>query len=186
MTGLFFGSFNPIHNGHLQIARYLLNQKLCDEIWFIISPQNPFKQNSSLLDETQRLKITETALKNEPGMKACNVEFSLPRPSYTIDTLRYISQQYPHSSFALIIGEDNLRDFHLWRDYPSIYQHYKILVYPRPGITATPISYPNITRVDAPLTSISSTEIRQRIQQGRNISNFVPENVLNLILKSYT
>lgn len=185
MTGLFFGSFNPIHCGHLQIASYLLNHGLCDRIWFIVSPQNPFKKDASLLPEKERFRIVETAISGDPRMKASDIEFTLPRPSYTVDTLQKLSATFPDRNFSLIIGADNLKDFHRWKDYPSIAARYKIFVYPRPGIDLTGIHYPNVTFIEAPLFSVSSTEIREKIRNRTDISPFVPASALDLILRSY-
>lgn len=186
MTGLFFGSFNPIHNGHLEIATYLLDQHFCKDIWFIISPRNPFKPENSLLDENKRLKIVEKAIRFDPRMCASDVEFSLPKPSYTIDTLRKLNETYPDRKFALIIGADNLLSLHLWKKYQTILEKYTIFVYPRPGIDISGFSYPSVVLVNAPLTDISSTEIRQRIQRKEDITNFVPREVQNLIIRNYT
>ena len=134
VVGLFFGSFNPIHNGHVGIARYLLEKKLCEEVWFVISPCNPFKVDRFLLPETDRLAIVSAAIGGIPGMKACDVEFSMSKPSYTVDTLRVLFDRYPGRRFALIIGGDNVPDFPKWKDYHWIEAHCSIFVYPRPGM----------------------------------------------------
>ena len=186
MTGLFFGSFNPIHNGHLNIAEYILQQQYCEEIWFIISPQNPFKQEIHLLEENLRLKMVEAALNAHPQLKACNIEFNMPRPSYTIETLQKLSNLYPDKKFALIIGEDNLKNFHLWREYERIAATYLIYVYPRPSVHTTNIYFPNLVRIKAPLSKISSTEIRQMIREGKDISALVPSAALKLIETYYS
>lgn len=185
MVGLFFGSFNPIHLGHLGIARYLLDHSFCREIWFVVSPRNPFKQDLELLPEQKRFAIVQMALAAEPRMKACDVELTMPKPSFTIDTLHVLSGRYPGQRFALIIGGDNLRDFHLWRDYQAIAANYKIWVYPRPDIDVTGISYENTQLVDAPLCRISSTQIRQMICRGENIGSYVPHMAEELIINSY-
>lgn len=185
MTGLFFGSFNPIHNGHLDIAGYILDKGLCDEIYFVVSPRNPLKLDDSLLDENKRLEIVSAAIAHDRRMKACDIEFSMPKPSYTIDTLNKLSSFYPQSEFALIIGGDNLRDFHLWKDYREIAARYKIIVYPRPGVETHSPDFPDIEFVNAPLSGISSTEIRKKIQNGEDIANFVPGCVLNPIFRYY-
>lgn len=190
MIGLFFGSFNPIHKGHLAIARYLLDNGYCREVWFVVSPMNPFKQDNSLLEESERLRIVRMAIAADSRMKACDVEFGMPKPSYTIDTLRKLSTGYKNGitgepGFALIIGGDNLRDFHLWKDYREIAEHYRILVYPRPGIDVSAIHFPNVTLVEAPLFSVSSTEIREKVRRGEDISAFIPENTLKAVLGAY-
>lgn len=186
MTGLFFGSFNPVHNGHLAIARYLLDQGFCREVWFVVSPQNPLKQNRDLLDENERLEIIRRAIAGEPGMKVCDVEFGMPRPSYTWNTLRVLEKEYPEKSFALVIGGDNLRNFHLWRNYKEILSHYRVLVYPRPGVEVPPSVPAPVTLVDAPLASVSSTEIRAKIDSGEDISADVPAPAFPLIMQYYS
>lgn len=185
MTGLFFGSFNPIHNGHLAIARYLLDNSYCREIWFVVSPQNPLKQDKSLLEEEKRLEIVKAAIGGDSRMATCDIEFTMPRPSYTIDTLRKLENNNPGRQFALIIGGDNLRDFHLWRNYDMIARCYRILVYPRPGIIVPQPDWENVILVDAPLADISSTEIRERIQAGEDVSFYVPPKASDLIEKYY-
>lgn len=185
MIGLFFGSFNPIHLGHMRIARYLLDHSLCRDIWFVVSPQNPFKQDLELLPEQKRLEIVRMAVAGEPGMKACDIELTMPKPSFTVDTLRVLSSRYPGEQFALIIGGDNLKNFHLWRDYRTIAANYKIWVYPRPGVEIAGISYENTRLVDAPLLGISSTQLRQMICRGEDISSHVPCGVEELIVNSY-
>lgn len=185
MVGLFFGSFNPIHNGHLKIAAYILQQQYCEEIWFIISPQNPFKQEIQLLEENLRLKIVEAALMTYPQMKACNIEFNMPRPSYTIDTLQKLSSLYPDKKFALVIGEDNLKNFHLWKNHELIAATYPLYVYPRPYVHTTHIDFPHLVRIKAPLTKISSTGIRQMIREGKDIRALVPPAAFKLIQTYY-
>lgn len=185
MTGLFFGSFNPIHNGHLEIASYLLDHRLCDTIYFVVSPQNPFKEDSSLLEENKRLELVEKAIAGDPRMKASDIEFSMPRPSYTIDTLRRFSAVCPDTPLALIIGEDNLRSFHLWKDYTFIADHYNIFVYPRSGTPTFSSPYPHVTLLKAPLFPLSSTEIRHKVQKGEDITNFVPKCIASLVLRYY-
>ena len=177
MTGLFFGSFNPVHNGHLAIARYLLEKGFCREVWFVVSPQNPLKQNAELLDENKRLEILR---------KVCDAEFRLPRPSYTWNTLQVLKKEYPEKSFALVIGGDNLRNFHLWRNYKEILNHYRIFVYPRPGVEVPGTIPEGVTLVNAPLAAVSSTEIRAKIGAGEDILDNVPAKVYPLIMKYYS
>ena len=143
VTALFFGSFNPIHNGHVGIARYLLDNKLCDEVWFVISPCNPFKINRFLLLEADRLRIVEAAIADDPRMRACDIEFTMPKPSYTVDTLHLLFEKYPGREFVLVIGGDNVENFTKWKDYRWIVQHCPIFVYPRLGIDA--VSYTHLT-----------------------------------------
>jgi len=185
VVGLFFGSFNPIHNGHVGIARYLLEKKLCEEVWFVISPCNPFKVDRFLLPETDRLAIVSAAIGGIPGMKACDVEFSMSKPSYTVDTLRVLFDRYPGRRFALIIGGDNVPDFPKWKDYHWIEAHCSIFVYPRPGMVNSEES-PSMTFIDAPLFPLSATEIREMIRKGDDISSLVPNEALSLIWKLYS
>lgn len=192
MIGLFFGSFNPIHNGHLAIARYLIDNGYCEEVWFVVSPMNPFKQDRSLLEESRRLDIVRAAIAGEPCMKACDIEFGMPRPSYTVDTLCKLSEEYKDkikqgekTGFALIIGGDNLRDFHLWKDYQKIAANHRIFVYPRPGIDVSGVNFPNVVLVQAPLFPVSSTEIREKVRKGEDIAPFVAEGTLTAICEAY-
>ena len=185
VVGLFFGSFNPIHNGHVGIARYLLEKKLCEEVWFVISPCNPFKVDRFLLPETDRLAIVSAAIGGIPGMKACDVEFSMSKPSYTVDTLRVLFDRYPGRRFALIIGGDNVPDFPKWKDYHWIEAHCSIFVYPRPGMVNSEES-PSMTFIDAPLFPLSATEIREMIRKGDDLPNLVPRESLSLIWKLYS
>lgn len=186
VIGLFFGSFNPIHNGHVGIARYLLEKKLCAEVWFVVSPCNPFKVDHFLLPETDRLAIVSAGIGRIPGMKACDVEFSMPKPSYTVDTLRVLFDRYPGQQFALIIGGDNVPDFSKWKDYHWIETHCSIFVYPRPGMVTSVEKFASMTLIDAPLFPLSATEIRKMIRKGDDISSLVPSEALSLILKLYS
>lgn len=186
MTGLFFGSFNPVHNGHLAIARYLLDKGFCQKIWFVVSPQNPLKQNKDLLDENKRLEIMRTAIAEEPDMEVCDIEFRMPRPSYTWNTLQALEKEYPEKSFTLVIGGDNLRDFHLWKNNQEILRCYRVLVYPRPGVGVTGIVPEGVTLVNAPLADISSTEIRAKIEAGEDVAAYVPVKAYPLIMKYYS
>lgn len=185
MTGLFFGSFNPVHNGHLQIASYILKKGLCKDLFFILSPQNPFKQNGDLLEDKKRLEILEAALSGLPCMQACDIEMEMPLPSYTIDTLTKLTELYPARKFALIIGADNLPSFHLWKNYRSILEHWPIFVYPRPETDIRTFTRPGMIPVDAPLFPVSSTDIRQKIRKGEDIRTLVPSRALGLILQYY-
>lgn len=185
MIGLFFGSFNPIHNGHLAIARYLLEESYCSAVWFVVSPHNPLKEQKELLDEEKRLQIVHEAIMSDSRMHTCDIEFGMPRPSYTFETLQLLEQKYPHEEFALIIGGDNLRDFCFWKNYQMIAENYPILVYPRPDILISGSEWENVKLVDAPLSDISSTEIRQKIRQEEDITEYVPENVVHLIYRYY-
>ncbi len=185
LTGLFFGSFNPLHNGHLAIARCLLEKGCCQEIWFVISPQNPWKKDLTLLPEQLRLEIVQTAVAGESCMSACDIEFSMHRPSYTYLTLEALTRQYPGKNFALIMGEDNLERFHLWRNYEEILARYPIFVYPRPGFESKATPYDTVKLVAAPLWTVSSSEVRQKVREGKDISADVPSSVVDLVEKYY-
>lgn len=186
MTGLFFGSFNPIHNGHLKIAQYLLDNGYCRRVWFVVSPHNPLKDDRSLLDGQKRLEIVKAAIRDDERMQACDIEFGLPKPSYTYDTLQLLEKQWPEEEFALIIGEDNLRDFHKWRNAKEIAENYRIWVYPRKGDAASGLMRGDLFLAEAPLADVSSTEIREMLAEGRDISSCVPQPALCLILNYYS
>lgn len=185
VTALFFGSFNPIHNGHVGIARYLLDNKLCDEVWFVISPCNPFKINRFLLPEANRLRIVEAAIADDPRMRACDIEFTMPKPSYTVDTLHLLFEKYPGREFVLVIGGDNVENFTKWKDYRWIVQHCPIFVYPRLGIDETVGQFPGMRMIDAPLFPLSATEIREMIIQKKDITGLVPDAILSLVKEFY-
>ena len=177
--GLFGGSFNPIHNGHVRLAKALLQEAGLDEVWFMVSPQNPFKQNQQLLDDNKRFRLVQIALKDEPHLKACNFEFNLPKPSYTWNTLQALQKAYPDDQFTILIGGDNWAAFDKWYRYEDILQRYPIVVYPREGseVTGFEFQVPNIKIVKTPLINISSTQIRQRIQAGKSVRGLVPTGV---------
>ena len=177
--GLFGGSFNPIHNGHVRLAKALLQEAGLDEVWFMVSPQNPFKQNQQLLDDNKRFRLVQIALKDEPHLKACDFEFNLPKPSYTWNTLQALQEAYPNDQFTILIGGDNWAAFDKWYRYEDILHHYPIVVYPREGseITGFEFQVPNIKIVKTPLINISSTQIRQRIQAGKSVRGLVPTGV---------
>lgn len=177
-VGLYFGSFNPIHYGHLIVANHILMNSDLDKIWFVVSPQNPFKKASELEDNTLRLDLVKLAIEGNENFFASDVEFSLSQPSYTIDTLKVLANLEPKKEFVIIMGEDNLVNFHKWKNYQEILDNYNIYVYPRQGIdnTETP-QHPNIHLIDAPTINISSTYIRELIAQGKDIRYLLPENV---------
>lgn len=174
-TGIFGGSFNPIHNGHISLARQLLDKAGLDEIWFVVSPQNPLKQRGQLLDDDKRLQMVKEALAHEPHMTASDYEFHLPRPSYMWDTLQSLSHDYPENQFTLLIGGDNWNCFDRWYHHDDIIRHYPIVIYPRDTSNIDPaLLPPHVKLVNTPLYSISSTEIRQRIRNGLSIKGWVP------------
>lgn len=183
--GLFFGSFNPIHIGHLILANYILENTDMEELWFVVSPQNPFKDKKSLLTDHNRLDMVQLALKNYPKIRASNVEFSLPKPSYTIDTLTYLQEKYPDASFALIMGEDNLKSLGKWKNSETLIQNHQIIIYPRISESETDrsqyIKHDHISMIDAPIIELSATKIRQMIKEGKNIRPMVPPEVFEYL-----
>jgi nicotinate-nucleotide adenylyltransferase len=175
-VGLYFGSFNPIHIGHLIIANHVLSNSTCKQIWFVVSPHNPLKESSSLLNEQHRLHLVRLAIDDEPNFKASNIEFSLPRPSYTIDTLTYLSEKYPQHTFSIIMGSDSLQNLPKWKNYEQILKHYKLLVYQRPN-TVIELQHENICMLNAPMLDISATYIRNCLKSKKSIKYLVPASV---------
>ncbi|MBK7214416.1 MAG: nicotinate-nucleotide adenylyltransferase [Bacteroidales bacterium] len=181
-TGLLFGSFNPIHTGHLMIANYMLEFSDLEEVWFVVSPQNPFKEKSSLLPEYQRLMLVNLAIENDYRFRSSNIEFDLPRPSYTIHTLTYLQEKYPNREFVLITGTDIFPTFHKWKNWEQLLEFYKFYVYPRPGSEQHELlNHPSVSIYNAPMVEISSTFIRQSIKEKKNMSYFLPEKVYQYI-----
>jgi nicotinate-nucleotide adenylyltransferase len=180
-VGLFFGTFNPIHIGHLIIANQLVEFSDLDEVWFVITPQSPFKVKQSLLDNNHRFQMVYEAVQDYPRLKPSTIEFDLPQPNYTSDTLAHLEDKYgPDYAFSLIMGEDNLKSFHKWKNYEAILEQYSIHVYPRisTGEMAHQFEdHPKITKVSAPIMEISSTFIRKAHNQGKNIRPMLPEPV---------
>jgi len=175
---IFSGSFNPIHNGHLAIAHEVLAQGAADELWFLVSPQNPLKKEFDLLPETDRLEMVKLAIEDEKGMKASDFEFHLPRPTYTINTLEKLKEKYPEHQFKLLIGGDNLAIFHNWFEYQRIIDEFGLIVYPRPGFNIESLpKFSNTTIITAPLIDLSATEIRNKLAHGESILEMVPEKV---------
>jgi len=179
--GLFFGSFNPIHMGHLIVAQALRELTDLDEVWFIVSPQNPFKKNKKLLHEFDRLDMVRAAIDDNYFFKASDIEFNMPRPSYTIDTLTYLSEKYPKHQFKLLIGEDNLVNFHKWKNFQKILDDYGLIVYPRPHSGDISHSYENVIHIDAPKIDISATLIRKMIKEDKSPRYLLPDEVLEKI-----
>lgn len=177
-VGLFFGSFNPIHTGHMVLANYMTSFTDLDQVWFVVSPHNPLKEKSSLLDQNQRLHMVNLAIGEHPKLKSNNIEFSLPQPSYTINTLVHLKEKYPMHDFALIMGADNLQTFHKWKNYEEILKHYQIYVYPRPGFDGGQLKdHPSVVLTKAPIMDISSTFIRQAIKDKKDVAFFMPPAV---------
>lgn len=176
--GLFFGSFNPIHVGHMVLANYMASFTDLDQVWFVVSPHNPLKEKASLLNQNQRLHMVNLAIGDHDKLKSSNIEFGLPQPSYTINTLAHLKEKYPQHSFSLIMGEDNLESFIKWKNYDEILKHHKLYVYPRPNYNSGELkSHPNVVITEAPIMEISSTFIRKAIKGKKDVSFFVPEAV---------
>lgn len=176
-TGLYFGSFNPIHIGHLIIANHILNETALEELWFVVSPQNPFKPSATLLNEYDRLHLVRKAIEGDPRLKASDVEFGLPKPSYTATTLAYLSEKYPSRTFAVIMGSDSFQNLNKWHNHTAITGHYPIYVYHRPGFAVGETFGAKVQVLDAPLLEISATYIRQLLQQGKSIRYLVPGSI---------
>ncbi|MBO0936720.1 nicotinate-nucleotide adenylyltransferase [Fibrella sp. HMF5335] len=186
--GLFFGSFNPIHIGHLIIANTMATTTDLDQVWFVVSPQNPFKKTKSLLHEFDRLDMVERAIADNNRLKATDIEFSMPKPSYTIDTLDRLREKFPQHTFRLIMGEDNLAQFANWKEHERILTETGLYVYPRPvrEPTATPspfLTHTNVRLVQSPLLDISATFIREAIRTNRSIRYMVPDVVEEMITR---
>jgi len=179
-TGLYFGSFNPIHIGHMAIANYMIEYSDLDQLWFVVSPQNPLKEKRTLLKDHHRLEMTRLALEDDPRFRVSDIEFKLPTPSYTIDTLAYLEEKNPGHEFQLVMGADQLRTFHKWKNADLITRNYHRLIYPRPGTDPESLrNLPNATLVNAPLMEISSSFIRQAIKEGKDIRHLVPTPAYN-------
>ncbi len=184
-VGIFGGSFNPIHTGHIALAKSLCEKAGLDEVWFMVSPMNPFKQAATdLLDDNLRLELVEKALENEPQLRACDYEFHLPKPSYTWHTLQAITQDYPDIAFTLLIGGDNWAAFDKWYHHDDILAHYPIVVYPRQGSDIGNVPE-GVTIVETPLLNISSTEIRRHIAEGKSITGMVPLSIEQKVTNYY-
>lgn len=182
-VGLFFGSFNPIHTGHLIIANYMANYTELDEVWLVVTPHNPLKKKGTLINQYDRLEMVNLAIEKTENIRSSTIEFSLPQPSYTVDTLAHLHEKYPEKAFALIMGSDNLVSLHKWKNYEVILRDYRILVYPRPDypVPAELSTHPSVTVTDTPLMEFSSTFIRDAVKHGKNIRYFVPDSVMAFI-----
>lgn len=181
-TGLFFGSFNPIHIGHLILANAMVQSGEVEEVWFVVSPHNPFKKRSSLLHEFDRLDLVNAAIKENFKFRASDIEFRMPKPSYTVDTLVYLQERHPKHSFKVIVGEDNLAGFTKWKNHEIILEDYGLLVYPRPHAKTSDLKeHKNVKMIEAPMVDISATYIRNSIKEDKDFRYMVPENVRTLI-----
>jgi nicotinate-nucleotide adenylyltransferase len=180
--GLFFGSFNPIHIGHLAIANYFAEFTDLNEVWFVISPHNPLKNKSSLLAQHHRLYMVNLAIEEYPKFKSSDIEFHLPQPSYTIHTLAHLREKYPQHQFCLILGQDNLTTFHKWKNYDLILQSYFLYIYPRPNVPATQFdNHPKVIFTNAPQIEISASFIRQSIKEKKDVRYFLHPKVWQYI-----
>ncbi len=180
--GLFFGSFNPIHTGHLIIAAYMANFTALDKVWLVVSPHNPLKNKAGLTQVYDRLEMAKLAVDDDEKIEVKDIELKLPQPSYTIDTLAHLKEKYPNDEFVLIMGEDNLASLKKWKNYELILRDYKLYVYPRPSVATTDLHHhPSVTITQTPLMELSSTFIRNALKQHQNIKFFVPDKVMHFI-----
>jgi nicotinate-nucleotide adenylyltransferase len=183
-VGLYFGSFNPVHIGHLIIANHILNTSLVDRVWFVVSPQNPFKKEKSLLNEYDRLFLVQKAIDDNEKFKALDIEFSLPRPSYTSNTLAYLQEKYPAYQLQIIMGSDSFQNLASWNNAAFIIKNYELLVYKRPKFEIKNTINASIQVMDAPLLEISATHIRKLIAEGKSIKYLVPDKVEKEIIEN--
>ncbi len=182
--GLYFGTFNPIHIGHLTIANHMVEFSDLDEVWMIVTPHNPFKKKNTLLDNHHRLEMVYRATEAYPNIKPSDIEFKLPQPNYTVETLIHLEERFPNKEFSLIMGADNLKGLHKWKNYEVILENYAIYVYPRISEGKVPeqfVGHPKINQVDAPIMEISSTFIRKAIKSKKNITPLLPVKVWEYI-----
>ncbi len=180
--GLFFGSFNPVHNGHMVIAQYMAEFTDLEQVWLVVSPQNPLKPKATLLPDVHRLALVRHAVGYYRKLKASNIEFKLPQPSYTVTTLAHLKEKFPQHTFALILGSDNLDTFHKWKNYEQILAEHELYVYPRKGSTGgNLLHHKNVKVVDAPLMEISASFIRNAIKDKKDVHYMTPEAVWEYI-----
>lgn len=175
--GLYFGSFNPVHIGHLIIANHTVNETDLNQVWFVVSPQNPFKQSASLLNEYHRLHLIKSAIEGENNLRASSVEFGLPKPSYTVDTLAYLKEKHPEHEFSVLMGSDGFQNLNKWKNYEVIVNNYPIYIYKRPGFPVEQTHGARVQVLNAPLLEISSTHIRELVKNKKSIRFLVPDIV---------
>lgn len=181
--GLYFGSFNPVHVAHLIIANHILNETDIEKIWFIVSPQNPFKTENALLNEYHRLHLIRLATEDDTRIKVSDIEFNLPRPSYTTSTLAYLAEKHPEHEFCIIMGSDSFQNLHKWKNAEVIIKNYEVYVYLRPGFAIENTIGARLEVLDAPLLQLSATHIRKYIREGKSVRYMVPDKVLEEIEK---
>ena len=181
--GLYFGSFNPVHVAHLIIANHVLNETEIERIWFVVSPQNPFKEESNLLNEYHRLELVRLATEDDVRIKASDIEFGLPKPSYTSATLAYLGEKYPEHEFCIIMGSDSFQNLHKWKNAEMIIKNYDVYIYQRPGFDTTNVTGVRATLLNAPLLQLSATQIRRYIKEGKSVRYMLPDKVLEEIEK---
>ena len=181
--GLYFGSFNPVHVAHLIIANHILNETDIEKIWFVISPQNPFKAETNLLNEYHRLHLVRQATEDDNRIKASDIEFSLPKPSYTTNTLAWLAEKHPEHEFCLIMGSDSFQNIHKWKNYEVIVRDYAIYIYIRPGFEVVNHVNAKLQLLEAPLLQLSATQIREYIKKGKSVRYMIPDKVLEEIEK---
>lgn len=181
--GIYGGSFNPVHIGHLMIASYLVQWKIVDRVWLTLSPRNPLKDSDELIPDLKRLEMLKIACAGKPGIEICDIELSMPQPSYTIDTLRLLSKRYPNKDFKLVIGSDNWNVFNQWKAGEEILEDYGVIVYPRPGKEVRDKYVDGMDLVQSPAIDLSSTFIRKALQKGKNMDCFLPNGVYDFIIK---
>ena len=175
--GLFFGSFNPIHHGHLMVASFIANHTDLQQVWLVVSPQNPHKTQSSLLNEYDRLHLAQLAIEDDTQIKVSDIEFKLPKPSYTIDTLTYLEEKYPQHNFFVIMGSDSFQNLPKWKNFEALVKNYRFIVYRRPGFDITEKFGADVTYLEAPMLELSATLIRNNCKDGITIRYLVPEDV---------
>jgi nicotinate-nucleotide adenylyltransferase len=184
-TGLFFGSFNPVHTGHMIIANFMATQTDLQQVWMVVSPHNPLKQKHSLARDRDRLHLIRLAIGDNPRLRASDIEFGLPSPSYTIDTLAYLKEKYPNRTFVLIMGSDNLASLHKWKNYEQILQHYEIYVYQRPDVPVTDFDqHPAVRHFNSPVMFLSASYIRECIRTDHSVQYLVPDAVFDYLSNS--
>ena len=182
--GLYFGSFNPIHTGHLIIANHVIQHTEIDKIWFVVSPHNPLKESHSLLNEYHRLHLVNLAIEDNPKFRGSNVEFQLPKPSFTIDTLTYLTEKFPLEKFSVVMGADSFENIHRWKNFEQLLSRYPVIVYNRPGHPVKETHGASLTTLDAPMLDISSTYIRKQVREKKSIKYLVPQAVEEYILSN--